>query len=98
VEAKLLQTAASLPLELWRGSVIHEGIQHYVVPALRKGDALDWESITEQTIERAKRQLAFSEQKRYREPGISKTKNEDFCALLPHEASVGVSAEQFGGV
>ena len=41
-------------LELWRGSVLHEGIQHYVVPALRKGDALDWEMLTEQTIQRAK--------------------------------------------
>ena len=85
-------------LELWRGSVIHEGIQHYVVPALGKGDALNWEFITEQTIERAKGQLAFSEQKRYREPGISKTKNEDFCALVPHETGVGVSAEEFGNV
>ena len=82
-------------LELWRGSVIHEGIQHYVVPALRRGNALNWESLTDQTIERAKAQLEFSEQKRYREPGISKTKHENFCALVPHETGIGVSTEEF---
>lgn len=82
-------------LELWRGSVIHEGIQHYVVPALRKGHSLDWRLLTEQTIQRAKAQLAFSERKRYREPGISKTKHEDFCALVPHETGAGVSTTEF---
>jgi hypothetical protein len=85
-------------LELWRGSVIHEGIQHYVVPALKKGDALNWQSLTDQTIDRAKRQIAFSEQKRYREPGISKSKNMDFCALVPHENGTGVSAAEFATV
>ena len=85
-------------LELWSGSVIHEGIQHYVVPALRKGNALDWKMLTEQTIQRAKAQLAFSEQKRYREPGIAKTKHEDFCALIPHETGKGVSTAEFNGV
>ncbi|HTV40743.1 MAG TPA: PD-(D/E)XK nuclease family protein [Candidatus Sulfotelmatobacter sp.] len=82
-------------LELWRGSVIHEGIQHYVVPALRTGVALDWGLLAEQTIQRAKAQLAFSEQKRYRESGISKTKQEHFCALVPHENGSGVSVGEF---
>ena len=95
-EAFLLRQMKTL--ELWRGSLIHEGIQHYVVPALRKGDSLDWEMLAEQTIQRAKAQLAFSERKRYREPGISKTKNEDFCALIPHENGKGVSAEDFADV
>lgn len=85
-------------LELWRGSVIHEAIQHYVVPALRKGNALDWGLLTEQTIQRAKAQLAFSTQKRYREPGIAKTKHEDFCALMAHETGQGVTAEEFDRV
>ena len=95
-EAFLLRQMKTL--ELWRGSVIHEGIQHYVVPALRKGDALDWEMLTEQTIQRAKAQLAFSEQKRYRESGIVKAEHEDFCALIPHENGKGVSGEDFDEV
>ncbi len=85
-------------LELWRGSVIHEGIQHYVVPALRNRNAPDWELLAQQTIQRAKAQLTFSEQKRYREPGISKTKHENFCALIPHETGAGVSPEEFEAV
>jgi hypothetical protein len=82
-------------LELWRGNVIHEGIQHYVVPALKKGDALDWNQLSQQTIQRAHAQLKFSAQKRYREPGITKGEHEDFCALVPHETGKGVSPEEF---
>ena len=41
-------------LEVWRGTVIHEGIQKYVVPALKNGQALDWSQLTEQTLQRAK--------------------------------------------
>lgn len=85
-------------LELWRGSVIHEGIQHYVVPALRNGSALNWNLFTDQTIQRAKSQFAFSQQKRYRQPGIAKTRHEDFCALIPHETGVGVSEVEFNNV
>jgi len=92
-EAFLLKQMKSL--ELWRGSVIHEGIQHYVVPALRKGDVLDWGLLTEQTIQRAKAQLLFSEKGRYREAGIAKGEHEDFCALIPHETGKGVSAGEF---
>src|ERR1017187_7514229 len=78
-------------LELWRGTVIHEGVQHYVVPALRKGSPLDWNELTEQTLRRAEEQLAFSAEKRYREPGVTKGEQESFCALVPHETGQGVS-------
>ena len=92
-EAFLLKQLKTL--ELWRGTVIHEGIQHYLVPALKRGHPLDWKLLTEQTINRAKEQLAFSEQRRYREPGIVKGKHENFCALIPQENGQGVSKEEF---
>src|SRR5271165_1180104 len=95
-EAFILKQLKSL--EMWRGTVIHEGIQHYVVPALEKGDPLDWKRLEEQTLQRARAQLAFSEQKRYREPGIAKGRHEDFCALLPHERGDGVSKLEFDEV
>src|SRR5213595_2412742 len=72
-------------LELWRGTVIHEGVQHYVVPALKRGAPLDWKDLASRTVRRAKEQFEFSAKRRYREEGISKTKHEDFCALVPHE-------------
>ena len=67
-------------LELWRGTVIHQGIQHYLVPALKRGAPLDWGSLVRQTVDRAKRQLAFSEQRLYRKDGMGKGKEADFCA------------------
>src|SRR5437867_2471216 len=80
-------------MELWRGTVIHEGIQHYLVPALKRGSPLDWELLTRQTINRAREQLAFSEQRLYRKAGMVKGKEEHFCALMPHENGQGVSGE-----
>jgi hypothetical protein len=85
-------------LDLWRGTLIHEGIQHYVVPALKMGGALNWNLLTQQTIQRAQAQLVFSEMKRYREPGITKGEHENFCALIPHETGKGVSDEEFDHV
>jgi hypothetical protein len=85
-------------LELWRGTVIHEGVQHYVVPALKKGNPLNWKELLEQTLRRAEEQLAFSAEKRFREPGITKGKHESFCALVPHETGKGVSTQEFKGI
>jgi hypothetical protein len=57
-----------------------------------------WKQLEGQTLQRARVQLAFSEQKRYREPGIAKGKHKDFCALLPHERGDGVSKLEFDEV
>jgi hypothetical protein len=82
-------------LDLWRGTLIHEGIENYVVPALKSGHALDWDRLTEQTLQRAKEQLVFSERKQYRQPGIAKGAYDNFCALIPHESGGGVSKKDF---
>jgi hypothetical protein len=66
-----------------------------VVPALRKGRPLNWTELAEQTLRRAEEQLAFSAEKRYRKPGITKGNNANFCALVPHEMGRKVSAEEF---
>jgi hypothetical protein len=85
-------------LELWRGTLIHEGIQHYVVPALKKGAPLNWDELAELNVQRAKEQLEFSAKRRYREDGMVKGKHEDFCALVPHENGEGVSKQEFDEV
>ena len=82
-------------LELWRGTLIHEGIEFFLVPALKKVDPIPWKTITENTVRRAREQLRFSAQKRYREPRITKGRNDDFCALVPHENGTGVTSEEF---
>ncbi len=82
-------------LELWRGTVIHEGIQHYVVPALMKGGQMDWGELAERNVQRAKDQLEFSAKRRYRDDGMVKGEHDEFCALVPHENSKGISNQEF---
>lgn len=95
-EAFLLRQLKTL--ELWRGTVIHEGIQHYLVPALKRGAPLDWASLTQQTIDRARGQLEFSQKRLYRKDGMVKGKEANFCALMPHETAKGVSDAEFAEV
>ncbi|QDU05720.1 PD-(D/E)XK nuclease superfamily protein [Gimesia chilikensis] len=86
-------------LELWRGSLIHTGIEKYVVPAWQQRCTVNWDSAIKQTQELAQQQLAFSVARRYREEGMTKTKAGDrYCALVGHESEVGVSDEEFGTV
>jgi len=80
-------------LELWRGTIIHEGIEKFLIPALRTGGPILWDEITTRTLQRAHDQFAFSEQRRYREPGIIKSNCPDFCALAPHEAGETISSQ-----
>lgn len=82
-------------LEVWRGTLIHEGIERFLVPALKRAGPIPWKAITNNTLRRAQEQLEFSERKRYREPNIRKGGHDDFCALVPHENGSGVSAEDF---
>lgn len=86
-------------LELWRGSLIHTGIEKFVAPAWQQRSTVDWESAIEQTQELARKQLAFSAARRYREDGMTKTKaGDEYCALVGHESEAGVSTEEFGTV
>ncbi len=85
-------------LELWRGTIIHEGIEKFLIPALRCGGTVPWDEIIARTLQRAHDQFSFSAQRRYREPGMVKGKCPDFCALAPHEAAKAVSSEDFANV
>jgi hypothetical protein len=47
-------------LELWRGLLVHEGIERHVVPRIQAGQVVDWDSAIAETIATAKQQFAFS--------------------------------------
>ncbi len=82
-------------LELWRGLVVHEGIQRFLVPRLQSGQPIDWEEILQATSDLASGQLRFSEKRLYRANGVSKAKHRDeYCALLPHELGRSISPEE----
>lgn len=78
-------------LELWTGSLVHRGIELYVVPALQTRRPIDWQRATAETSAMARRQFEFSKARRYREEKIVKGKaGDDYCALLGHETEDGV--------
>jgi hypothetical protein len=83
-EAFLLKQLKSL--ELWRGQMVHQGIEHFVVPALQEGRQVEWQSVVEETLAMAERQFQFSSKRRYREKGVIKSQIPlEYCALVCHE-------------
>ncbi len=96
-EAFLLKQVKTLAL--WQGSLIHRGIELYVVPQLQQNSRVDWNQVVQQTIDMAGRQFQFSAERRYREAGMSKARaGDDYCALMGHEREDGVSTSDFEGV
>jgi hypothetical protein len=96
-EAFLLKQVKTL--DLWQGSLVHRGIELFLVPAWQERRSVDWDAAIAGTLAMAQRQFAFSRARRYRETGMSKTKAEDdYCALAGHETEAGVSAGEFRGV
>src|SRR4051812_21633623 len=54
-------------VELWRGSLVHRGIQKFVLPALEAGLPVNWNVVGDETIQMARRQLQFSAERKYRQ-------------------------------
>lgn len=96
-EAFILKQVKSI--ELWRGLLVHAGIERFVVPALQANAPVDWDRATGATLDLLQRQLAFSARRLYREKGLRKGANaEDYCALLPHEDGREVSLAELATV
>lgn len=96
-EAFLLKQVKTLAL--WQGSLVHRGIELYVVPQLQQNTRVDWHQVVQQTIALARRQFVFSAKRRYREAGMSKAQaGDDYCALTGHETEDGVSTANFDAV
>jgi len=74
-EAFLLKQVKTLAL--WKGSIVHRGIELYVLPQLQQNTRVDWHQVAQQTIALARRQFVFSAQRRYREAGMSKAQAGD---------------------
>src|SRR6266566_1580075 len=96
-EAFLLKQVKTLAL--WQGSLVHRGIELYVVSQLQQHTSVDWHQVIQQTIALAGRQFVFSTQRRYQEAGMSKTRaGDDYCALRGHETDEGVATADFDAV
>jgi len=86
-------------VELWRGSLVHRGIQKFILPALEAGLRVRWNVVADETVAMARRQIQFSAERKYRQKGLSKTAaGDDYCALLSHELGNEVTDKEFGDV
>jgi len=73
-------------VDAWRGSLVHEAIRSFVVPSWQARQGVPWDQVVEEARKLGARQFQFSEKRRYRESGMSKTKaKEEYCALFGHE-------------
>lgn len=83
-EAFLLKQRKTL--SLWRGNLVHDAIEHLVVPSWREQRQPNWEDVIERMRAVAQQQLEFSVAGRYREPGMTKAKAaQAYCALVGHD-------------
>jgi hypothetical protein len=83
-EAYILKQLQSLAA--WQGSIVHKVLASDFLADLRAGRLPDATRLTDAAHNLATRQFAFSEARRYREPGMSKAAaGNDYCALFDHE-------------
>ena len=96
-EAHLVKQVSSL--EEWRGKLVHLALEKYFVSSLQMGNIITCEELTQKTLLLAKRQIEFSQQRKYRKDGITKTKAGDsFLALRIHEPESNFDEQQVEGI
>ena len=73
-------------MESWRGLVVHQAIERFVLPYWQERRSVPWDTVIKQARSLGERQFWFSTKKRFREAGMSKKKAQgDYCALFGHE-------------
>jgi len=92
-EAFILKQLQSL--RLWLGSLLHKGIQNYIVPWLASGSLPDRDDVIRRTLTMADRQFTFSSSRQYRINGQSKlSAGDSYCALFEHEYGISITSER----
>ena len=83
-EANILGSILGLPA--WRGILVHKVISDWLLPMWFDEGLPPPSQAVAYALERARRQLAFSSEQRYREDGMTKTKaGDDYLALWEDE-------------
>lgn len=86
-------------LSTWQGSLVHAVLATDALAALRAGLPLDPAQLTAAGRELARRQLAFSSARRYRQPGQTKASAGDaYAVLVEHEHGREISADALAAV
>jgi PD-(D/E)XK nuclease superfamily protein len=70
----------------WQGSLVHEGIRLFLMPQLRRNANISTEEIIVSTQALARQQFAFSQEKSYRNAGMTRDMaGSHYAALYEHE-------------
>lgn len=86
-------------LSTWQGLVVHQAIKEFLVPYLQRNASIDWNTVLESALRMARSQFNFSQQRRLREPGMTKAKfPRDYCSLMPHDQGGIIPSKQAEGV
>jgi hypothetical protein len=82
----------------WRGSLVDQLIERYVIPGLNVGHAPGRDALLREARARFDRQVEFAQAHRVREPGMSKVKGGDaFAAFMDREYGIPVTQEVLDG-
>ena len=70
----------------WKGKLVHSALETYFIPSLQRGNLISNDELTQKTLTLAQQQFKFSQQKQYRQAGVTKTKAAGkYLALKIHE-------------
>ncbi len=82
-------------LSAWKGSLIHQGINKFILPCLQQKEQINWEEAINKTIELAKRQFEFSKAQRLQKSWNFK---DGQCILLEHERGEEVPQSELDNI
>ncbi|MCL0073102.1 PD-(D/E)XK nuclease family protein [Dehalococcoidia bacterium] len=82
-------------LSTWKGSLIHQGINKFVIPYLQHKEPIDWDDVVNKTIKLAKKQFEFSRNSSSWKSNIVK---DGYCILLEHERGEDIPKDKLDSV
>jgi len=89
VRRKAFELAQSKSLRMWQGSLIDNFFSKRIISIYKEKQLPDFNSLSDEIVEIAKRQFSFSEQRLYRDKSISKSKAGDAFQILDiHECGI----------
>jgi hypothetical protein len=86
IRRKAYELRAMQNLTMWKGSVVDKFLELNIIPKIAEKQELDFQGLSEQAVEFAKKQFRFSENKLYNNPELKKGDIEgEYCILDIHE-------------
>ena len=91
-EAYLLKQLSTL--NSWKGKLVHLALERYFVPSLSQDKIISCAELTDRTLALGKQQWEFSQQSKYLNQGITKSKAGDlYLALRNHQDTINSETE-----